>query len=111
MNIKPSTAEAQIRLRLDSDALITQDLESAIEQAYAQTLTMLDRSALHENTAQLEAALEVDPLHTGMVCTADIIAAQLLLVDALIGANSLKDRDEKSKAALYILYPHRRLGV
>lgn len=111
MNIKPSTADAQRRLRLDDETDVTIDLESAIEQAYAQTLQALCRTALHPDAASLLAALVIDPLHNGIVCTHDIIAAQLLLTDALVGANSMADRDAKSSAAHSILQPHRLLSL
>ena len=109
MNIKPSLEEAQTRLRLD-DALI-EDLGSAIEQAYAQQLHQLDRAALHPDAAALAAALQADPAHTGIVVTPDLIAAQLLRIDVLIGANTMDDREAKEKAAERMEHRHARVGA
>lgn len=109
MNIKPGLHEAQNRLRLD-DA-VSEDLASAIEQAYAQQLHHLDRKALHPDAAHLAAALQADPDHTGIVVTPDLIAAQLLRVDALIGANTMEDRDAKEKAAERMEQRHARVGA
>jgi hypothetical protein len=111
MNIKPSTSEAQRRLRLDDDLDVTSDLQQAIEQAHAQVLQILDRTVLHPTQLELLSALLLDEFHNGIVCTPDIIAAQLLLVDTLVGANSQQDRDAKAKAAQNMLWPHRRVGV
>ncbi|MDB5884236.1 MAG: hypothetical protein JWR74_407, partial [Polaromonas sp.] len=43
--------------------------------------------------------------------TADIIAAQLLLIDALVGNNSVQDRQDKRDAACNMLRRHRRMGA
>ncbi len=109
MNIKPSLQEAQTRLRLD-DAVLD-DLASAIEQAYAAQLHHIDRAALHPDAADLATALAADPAHTGMVVTHDLIAAQLLRIDALIGANTMDDRDAKEKAAERMERRHIRVGT
>lgn len=109
MNIKPSATEAKARLRLD-DALQA-DLEAAIEQAYALQLDRLDRSALHADQAALDAALLLDPAHTGAVVTPGLIAAQLLRIDVLIGANSQAERESKISAAENMERLHMRLGV
>lgn len=109
MNIKPTTTEAQRRLRLD-DAL-TADLESAIDQAYALQLDHIDREALHPDQSALDAALVLDPDHTGIVVTPSLIAAQLLRIDVLVGANSLQERESKKKAAQDMEWPHVRVGA
>jgi acetamidase/formamidase len=110
MNIKPSTSEAQRRLRLDDDIDVTIDLESAIEQAYSRTLQVINRTALHPDAAALLAAMVADPLHNGIVSTPDIISMQLMLIDALVGANSMADRVEKVKRAEEALQTYRPLG-
>lgn len=104
MPIKPTPEEAQTRLRLDS--ALAGDLAAAIDQAHAQAVKYLD-GALYADQAALTTA--ADP--RGIVCTADIIAAQLLLVDVLVGNNSAADRDDKRVAAHNILRPHRNLGA
>ncbi|SFB96589.1 hypothetical protein SAMN05216344_106120 [Polaromonas sp. OV174] len=104
MPIKPTVEEAQRRLRIDAD--LAADLESAIDQAHAEALAFLDLS-LYADDAALAAAADA----SGIVATADIIAAQLLLTDALVGNNSLQDRESKREAARNMLRPHRRMGV
>lgn len=129
MNIKPTVEEAQRRLRID-DAL-ADDLALAIDQAYAQALTFLDRDALHADAAAFKAAVdaaraaldaETDEeaalqladdlarIQTGMVVTPDLIAAQLMLIDVLVGANSLQEREGKQTAAESMMRRHRRAG-
>lgn len=104
MPIKPTSDEAMLRLRIDAD--LAGDVASAIDQAHAQALAFLD-GQLYADRAALTAA--ADPM--GIVVTADIIAAQLLLVDALVGNNSLQDRDDKRRAAKDMLLPHRNMGA
>lgn len=104
MPIKPTPADAILRLRLDDS--LDGDIGNAIDQAHAQAVAFLD-GALYEDDAALEAA--TDP--RGIICTPDIIAAQLLLVDALVGNNSLQDRDDKRRAAKDMLLPHRNMGA
>jgi hypothetical protein len=132
-SIKPGINTAMQRLRLD-DSLID-DVRSAIDEAYAETLTQLDRVALHVDAAALAAAIapaqaaltaaeltqnadliaaaqaELDRVSTGMVVTDDLITAQLLLVDVRVGSNSGDDVARKQRAADVMLYRHRRLGV
>lgn len=129
MNIKPTVEEAQRRLRID-DAL-ADDLALAIDQAYAQALAFLDRDALHADAAAFKAAVdaaraaleaETDEeaalqladdlarIQTGMVATPDLIAAQLMLIDVLVGANSLQEREGKQAAAESMMRRHRRAG-
>ena len=104
MPIKPTPADAILRLRLDDS--LDGDIGNAIDQAHAQALAFLD-GQLYADCAALTAA--ADPM--GIVVTADIIAAQLLLVDALVGNNSLQDRDDKRRAAKDMLLPHRNMGA
>ena len=104
MLTRPTPAQAMARLRLDADLIA--DLPDAIEQAHAATVTFLD-GALYDDANTLHTAQ--DP--RGIVCTPDIIAAQLLLVDALVGNNSLQDRQDKRTAAINMLRPHRNAGT
>lgn len=104
MPIKPTPAEAILRLRLDDS--LDGDLNSAIAQAHAQAVAFLDGS-LYDDAAAREAAADL----RGIVCTPDIIAAQLLLVDVLVGNNGLQDKDAKEKAAYNMLRFHRNMGA
>lgn len=104
MPVKPTVEDAQRRLRID-DALLV-DLQSAIDQAHAQAETFLDRR-LYASAEDLAAADDL----TGIVATADIIAAQLLLIDVLVANNSLQERESKEAAARSMLRPHRRQGA
>ena len=47
----------------------------------------------------------------GIICTPDIIAAQLLLVDVLVGNNDTKAQQAKRDAAYAMLRYHRNVGV
>lgn len=105
MPIKPTVPQAVFRLRLDADLPVA-DIGDAIEQAHTQAVTYLD-GALYETVDAMAQALDV----RGIVCTPDIIAAQLLLVDVLIGANSVQDREAKETAARSMLRPHRNMGA
>jgi hypothetical protein len=109
MSITPSIEEVQTRLRLD-DALI-EDVQSAIEQAHAAQLAHLDRAALHPDADSLAQAKAADPLHSGIVVTPDLIAAQLLRIDALVGANTMDDRDAKEAAAQRMELRHCKVGA
>lgn len=104
MEIKPTPDQARIRLRLDLD--LVPDLPDAIEQAHAEAVKFLD-GKLYADDAALSAA--DDP--KGIVIAADIISAQLLLVDVAVGNNSLQDRESKRTAAYSILRPHRNMGA
>lgn len=104
MPIKPTPADAILRLRLDDS--LDGDIGNAIDQAHAQAVAFLD-GALYEDDAALEAA--ADP--RGIICTPDIIAAQLLLVDVLVGNNSPQDRERKEAGAFNMLRMHRNMGA
>lgn len=104
MPIKPTPAEAIARLRLDDS--LGDDLTGAIEQAHAQAVQFLD-GQLYADQAALDAAADV----RGVICTPDILAAQLLLVDVLVGNNTLQDREAKEAAAQRMLRPHRNMGA
>lgn len=104
MPVKPTPEEAELRLRLDSD--LATDLPTAINQAHAEAQAFLDGTLYVDQAAADGAA---DP--RGIVCTPDIIAAQLLLVDVLVGNNSTQDRQDKRAAALTILRRHRNMGA
>lgn len=102
MRLKPTLEEAKTRLRLDPD--LDDDLLSAIDQAHARTLKVLDGKLYAD-----EASMAADP--RGILATEDIIAAQLLLVDHLVGNNTQQDRDSKEQAALSMLRLHRNMGA
>ncbi len=104
MPTKPTVESALFRLRIDDD--LRGDVADAIEQAFAQAETYLDRPLY----ASKQEATDSGSLRA-LVCTPDIIAAQLLLVDALVGANSVKDQAAKRDAAFDMLFPHRYTGV
>ncbi len=132
MDVKPSLEAAALRLRTDDDLL--PDLQAAIDQAHAEALVYLDRP-LHPDAAarlnaiaqaqaaltEAEASLNADAIaeatqalkvaKTGMVCTPDILAAQLLLADRLIGGNDGDEAERKEAAArrMLDLYAHRTL--
>lgn len=104
MPIKPTVDEAMERLRLDED--LRTDLEAAIPQALAQAEAYLD-GALYETAAKRTEANDA----RGIVCTLDIIAAQLLLIDALVGSPSSNDRKALREAAYGMLFIHRNMVV
>lgn len=104
MPITPSVEEALRRLRLDDD--LRQDVQDAIPQAQAEAVAYLD-GVLYENAAARDAAADL----RGIVCTPDIIAAQLLLVDALVNNNSDEGADLKRKRAYSMLVRHRNMGA
>lgn len=102
--VKPTAEEALLRLRLDPDLSV--DVTNAIPQAYALTVKFLD-GPLFE-TAQ---AAEASGNPKAIVCDECIIAAQLLLVDALAGPNTSKEQAEKRKAAFDMLRLYRNQGA
>lgn len=104
MPITPSVEEALRRLRLDDD--LRQDVQDAIPQAQAEAVAYLD-GALYENAAARDAAADL----RGIVCTPDIIAAQLLLLDALVNNNSDEGADLKRTRAYRMLLRHRNMGA
>lgn len=104
MPIAPTAEEALRRLRLDDDLL--QDVKDAIPQAQAEAETYLD-GKLYADQAERDAE---DDLR-GIVCTPDIIAAQLLLVDALVNNNSDEGADLKRSRAYRMLVRHRNMGA
>ena len=104
MPIKPTPADAIQRLRLDDS--LNGDIGNAIDQAHAQAVAFLD-GALYEDAAARDAAADL----RGIICTPDIIAAQLLLVDVLVGNNSTQDREDKKAAAFNMLRLHRNMGA
>ncbi|MGE8491557.1 hypothetical protein [Comamonas sp.] len=102
--VKPTKEQALRRLRLDDS--LADDVADAIEQAFALTEKYLD-GPLYVNA--LAAAESGNP--KAIVCTADIIAAQLLLVDSLCGPNSVVDQTTKKQAAYDMLRIRRNQGV
>lgn len=104
METKPTPAQALIRLRLDAD--LAPDLPDAIEQAHAEAVKYLD-GKLYADESEVIQAADVK----GIVVSADIINAQLLLVDAALGNNALQDRESKRTTAFTILRRHRNMGA
>jgi hypothetical protein len=99
--VKPTLEQALRRLRLDEN--LTEDVTDAIEQAHAQAEAFLD-GTLYETVVAATAAAK------GIFATADIIAAQLLLVDVLVAANDADAKKLKTEAAYNILRRHRNMG-
>lgn len=103
MEVKPTVPQALLRLRLDDS--LADDLTDALDQAYAEAVAFLDGD-LYASGAARSAAEDL----RGIVVTADIISAQLLLADALVGTNDVQARDSKRTAAFNILRRHRNMG-
>lgn len=104
MPITPTVDEALRRLRLDDD--LRQDVVDAIPQAQAEAETYLD-GKLYVSDAERIAAADL----RGIICTPDIIAAQLLLIDALLNSNTDEGADLKRKRAYSMLLRHRNMGA
>lgn len=100
----PSVDAALLRLRLDDD--LRDDVQAAIPQAHAEAVTYLD-GKLYATDEELQAAEDL----RGIVCTPDIIAAQLLLIDALVNNNSDAGADLKRERAYRMLLRHRNMGA
>lgn len=100
----PTLAAAMLRLRIDDD--LSADVEAAIPQAKAEAEAFLD-GTLYPNAQAREAAADAK----GIICTPNIIAAQLLLIDVLVGSNDLKALQTKREAAYSMLRRHRNMGV
>lgn len=101
MPLKPTTEQALLRLRLDAD--LGDDVKDAIDQAHGQAEKYLD--------GPLVETIDADSDPKAVLCTPDIIAAQLLLVDVLVGANDVKAQESKRSAAYNMLRPHRNQGT
>lgn len=104
MPISPTVDEALRRLRLDDD--LRQDVVDAIPQALAEAETYLD-GKLYESAELREAAADL----RGIICKPDILAAQLLLIDALVNSNTDEGADLKRKRAYSMLLRHRNMGA
>ena len=100
----PTSQDALCRLRLDED--LAADVTAAIAQAHTQAEAFLD-GKLYADAQGREDAGDV----RGIICTPDIIAAQLLLVDVLVGNNDTKAQQAKRDAAYAMLRYHRNVGV
>lgn len=102
--VSPTPDSAMRRLRLDDD--LAADVADAIPQAFAEAEKYLD-GKLYPTAEALAAA--ADP--RGIICTPDIIAAQLLLVDALVADNVETDVETKRERAFNMLRRHRNMGA
>lgn len=100
----PEVDAAMRRLRLDAD--LQADVQDAIPQAKAEAETYLD-GKLYASASDMEQAGDAH----GIVCTPDIIAAQLLLIDALVNSNSDEGAEIKRTRAFDILRRHRNQGA
>lgn len=100
----PTAEMAMRRLRLDDDLLL--DVQDAIPQAHAEAQAYLDGVLYGTEDDRVAAGDD-----KGVVCTPDIIQAQLLLVDAAVGGNTVKDADAKREVAWKILRRHRNQGA
>lgn len=102
--VKPTKDQALQRLRLDDS--LADDVADAIEQACALAEKYLDGPLFVNEQAAADSG---NP--KAIVCTADIIAAQLLLVDSLCGPNSVAEQTAKRQAAYEMLRIRRNQGV
>lgn len=100
----PTLAAAMLRLRIDDD--LSADVQSAIPEAKAEAESFLDGTLYA--TEQARAAVQDC---TGIVIKPDIIAAQLLLIDAVVGRNSDESADLKRQRAFSMLRRHRNMGA
>lgn len=100
----PSLESAMRRLRMDED--LQADAADAIPAAKAEAEAYLD-GKLYATAQALQEAQ--DP--KGILCTPDIIAAQLLLVDALVNDNTDEGADLKRTRAFNMLRRHRNQGA
>jgi hypothetical protein len=103
-NTVPTVDQALRRLRIDED--LAEDVEDAIIQTKAEVEVYLDGTLYADPQALVDAQDA-----RGIVCTPDIIAAQLLLIDVLVGANDVKAQQSKREAAYNMLRRHRNMGV
>jgi hypothetical protein len=100
----PGLDAAMLRLRLDDD--LRDDVLDAIPQAKAEAEAFLD-GKLYADREAMESTGDA----RGIICTPDIIAAQLLLVDALVANNSEDDVESKRSRAMSMLRRHRNMGA
>ena len=100
----PTLAAAMLRLRIDDD--LSGDVEAAIPQAKAEAEAFLD-GTLYPSAEAREAAADAK----GIICTPDIIAAQLLLIDTIVHSNTDEGADLKRTRAFNMLRRHRNMGV
>lgn len=100
----PSIEQAMRRLRIDED--LQEDVQDAIPQAKAEAEAFLD-GKLYADAQAREDAQDA----RGIVCTPDIIAAQLLLIDAIVHSNTDEGAEIKRTRAFSMLRRHRNQGV
>lgn len=100
----PSLNAAMLRLRIDDD--LSADVEAAIPEAKAEAESFLDGTLYATEQARV-----VAQDCRGIVIKPDIIAAQLLLIDAAVGRNSDEAADLKRRRALSMLLRHRNMGA
>lgn len=101
---RPTLESAMMRLRMDDDLMA--DVQEAISQAHAEAQAYLD-GTLYASAKDMADAQDAK----GIVCTPDIIAAQLLLVDATVNNNSDEGSGLKRARAFDMLRRHRNQGA
>ena len=129
METKPTLEQAAARLRIDES--VRADLADALDQAHDEALAYLDRplypdrdsrlAAIAQAQAALATAVGGDAIaeagealvlaKAGIVITHDLIAAQLLLADRLVGDNDASESEAKERAAHNLMRPRRRETV
>ncbi|RMX06717.1 hypothetical protein D8I35_09455 [Corticibacter populi] len=104
---QPTVEEALLRLRLDAD--LVDDVANAIPQARAQVESYL-KGPLCADAEAVAAAIAAGS-RNATLCTPDVIAAQLLFVDVLVGSNDIQAQESKRTAAYAMLKPLRYMGI
>ena len=99
---RPTLEQALRRLRIDDD--LAADVTDAIPQAKAEAEAFLD-GTLYVDAQARETAQDCK----GIVCTPDIIAAQLLLIDASVNNNADEGAELKRTRAFQMLRRHRNM--
>lgn len=102
--VQPTVEIVMLRLRLDDD--LREDVEQAIPQAVAEAESILERK-LYATAQQMQDAN--DP--KGLLIRPDVTAAVLLLIDAMVGANSVQDSETKRNRGEAILMRYAYRGV
>lgn len=102
--VQPTIETVMLRLRLDDD--LREDVVQAIPQAVAEAESILERK-LYATALQMQDAN--DP--KGLLIRPDITAAMLLLIDAMVGSNSVQDAETKRTRSEAILLRYAYRGV
>lgn len=103
-SVQPTVEAVMHRLRLDED--LREDVEQAIPQAVAEAESILERT-LYATVQQMQDANDMK----GLLIRPDITAAMLLLIDAMVGSNSVQDAETKRTRGETILMRYAYRGV